>query len=241
MKKSIIPLFVLLSLLFSVLYSCKSESGKTNSTQKENVPPESTPKESTSSKENNSASKEVKLIPEEQKKLNVFFSNFSEVNLKPFTIASITDEDLINFGVLHNYKNNFKLFEKVDNSNVKIKEDNISASIQKYFDRKINSHKSTSDYKYKNGYYFVPLADGEAFTFSQVEKMNDIGNDKYIAYINVYTASSGWTGNVHAAPKEWTSDENDKPELSEKFKATIKKSSGTKGEDVYTLIDYIKQ
>ena len=86
----------------------------------------------------------------------------------------------------------------------------------------------------------MPNADGEAYTFSQVERLTDIGGDKYIAYINVYTASSGWTGNQHGSPKSWGSGE-DKPELSGKYKATFKKTNGSNGENVNTLIDYIKQ
>ena len=241
MKKTILPVIVLLSLIFSVLYSCKSDTGKSISTQKENTTSNITHKDSTSVKENNSAGKEVKLIPVEKKKLNIFFSNFSEVNLKPFTNASISDEDFINFGVLHNYKNNYKLFTRVDDANGKIKEDYVNASIMKFFGRTVNSHKSTSDYKYKNGFYFIQLADGEAYTFSQIEKLIDIGNDLYIAFVNVYTASSGWTGDTQASPKEWSADSDGKPELTGKFKATFKISNDSKGEQVYTLIDYLKQ
>jgi hypothetical protein len=241
MKKTIIPFLLFLSLMVFVLSSCKKETEKPNSNQKENVTTGTAPKESTASQEKNTEPKEVKLTPDEQKKLNVFFSNFSEVNLKPFASGGISDEDLINFGVLHCYKNNFKLFEKVDNANAKIKEEHISASIQKYFDKKVSSNKSTGEYKYKNGYYFVQLADGEAFTFSQVEKLNDIGSDKYTAFVNVYTAGSGWTGDVHANPKQWTGEAGEKPELSGKFRATIKKANDPDGKSVYTLIDYIKQ
>lgn len=248
MNKSILPVLVLLSLMFTVLYSCKSDTGKTASTQKENTANQ-TSKESASPKENNSpstdnsaASKEVKLSADEQKKLNIFFSNFSEVYLNPFTKESITDNDLINFGVLHLYKNNNKLFEKADNSNSKVKDEHVSASIRKYFGRDVSKHQSTSDFKYKSGYYFIPQADGEAYTFSQVERLIDIGNDRYTAYINVYTASSGWTGNAHASPKDWkNSDGDEKPELTEKFKAVFIKNNGPKGESVYTLVDYLKQ
>lgn len=242
MKKSIMQLFILLVLMISFLYSCKSDTSKSNSVQKENVSTKNTSKDSIAPKENSSDSKEVKLPRDEQKKLNIFFSNFSEVYLKPFIAGSIADEDLINFGVLHNYKNNFKLFEKVDNYNLEIKGNSVSASIQKYFGRDVSKHLSTSDFKYKNGYYYIPQADGEAYTFSQVERLIDIGNDRYTAYINVYTASSGWTGDAQASPKEWKNGEGgDKPELIEKFKATFIKGNGAKGESVYTLVDYIKQ
>ncbi len=239
MKKSIVSFAVLISLISFVFFSCKSETEKTVGEKKENITTNNAPKENTSSKDKVDT-KEVKLTSEEQKKMNIFFSNFSEVGLMPFESGKIADEELINFGVLHNYKNNLSKFEKVDNLNSKIKEEHISASIKKYFGRNFSGHKSTGEFKYKNGYYFIPQADGEAFTFSQVDKMNDIGGDKFTAYVNVYSAGSGWSGDVHASPKKWGTGEGN-PELTGKFKATVLKTNGPNGESVYTLIDYIKQ
>ncbi|MGV8019186.1 MAG: hypothetical protein AB2L26_13535 [Ignavibacteria bacterium] len=236
MKKSVVSLAVLICIASLVLFSCKSESEKPAGEKKENVTTNTPPKENTATL-NNETPKEVKLTTEEQKKLNIFFSNFSEVGLKPFSSGSAADEELINFGVLHNYKNNLSKFEKVDNLNSKIKEEHVSASIKKYFGINFSGHKSTGDFKYKNGYYYVSIADGEAFTFSQVEKLNDMGGDKYSAYVNVYTAGSGWTGDVHASPKKWGGG-GEEPVLTGSFKATISKTSGPKGESVYTLIDY---
>ncbi len=228
----------MLILLLSVLYACKSNTDKpeTKETQTTNTTnTTNTTKESTSAKE--TTANDVKLNSEEMKKLNIFFSNFSEVNLKPFTEGKIADDDLINFGVLHLYKNNLGMFEKVDAGNFKIKEDKVSASVQKYFSKNIGSHKSTSEFKYKNGFYFIEIADGEAYTFSQVESLTDIGNDRYVAYVNVYTAGSGWTGDAHGSMKEWKSNgEEEVPVLTEKYKATFeKKNSGN------VLVEYGKR
>jgi len=232
---------VLFILLISFLFfSCKSDSGKSGT--KENVKTEKTSKDSVQvKKETVPEGKDVKLTSEEQKKLNTFFSNFSEVNLKPFKRGEISNDELINFGVYHNYKNNPKYFEKSGEGNVRLKEGYVVNSVQKYFGLTLGEQKSTPDIKYKSGYYYIPEADGEAFTFSQVEKVIDIGYDQFIAYVNVYTASSGWTGNVHSNPNEWNADGEGKPELSGKYKASYSKGVNPNGETAYTLVDYIKQ
>lgn len=231
----------LLSIVTLFMYSCGKETAKQEpkqetktTTANDTVQPK---------KEISAAGKEVSLSAAEQKKLNIFFSNFSEAYLEPFTEGNIQDEELIKFGVLHNFKNNFKLFENSGNE-LKIKSDAISKSIEKYFGKTFSAHKSTKDYKFKGGYYYIPNADGEAYTFSQVASVSDAGGDKFTALINVYTASSGWTGDEHASPKTWGEDGEDyegKPELTEKFKAAFSKTTGSNGETVYKLIDYIKQ
>jgi hypothetical protein len=241
MKKLNLLSILLLCFVMLFAFSCKKDSDKSENKQEQKTSTNSTKDSITPKKDNTVAEKEVKLTDEEQKKLNIFFSNFSEVSLNPFTAGNITDDELIKFGVWHNQKNNRKLFEKAGQDEIKLKEDAVSKSIQKYFGKNFTAHKATPDFKYKSGYYFTPDGDGEAFTFSQVEKVSDIGGDRYIAYVNVYTASSGWTGDVHANPKSWNANSDDKPELTEKFKATFSKTNGANGESIYTLIDYIKQ
>lgn len=226
MRITLFPL--LISLIFTVLFSCKPAQDKSD------TKPTQTTKETASVKETKAT--EVKLSVEEMSKLNTFFSNFSEVNLKPFTEGKITDEELISFGILHIIRNNKNMIEKSDAVTSRIKEENVTTSIQKYFGKIPVNHKSTGEFILKNGYYIFPLADGEAFTFSQVERLTDIGSDKYVAYINVYTAGSGWTGNTNGTMTEWKSNGNEVPELTGKFKATFeKKNTGN------VLIDYVKQ
>jgi len=234
-------LILLLCIVMSFTCSCKKDSVKPE-TGKEQKTSANSPKDSIVPKKDNAVTgKEVQLTPAEQKKLNIFFSNFSEVYLEPFARGSITDDELIKFGVLHNHINNLKLFQKAGNGNLKLKEEAVSKTIGKYFGITFTGHKATTDIKYNGGYYFIPESDGEAYTFSQAEKVTDIGGDRYTAYINVYTASSGWTGNANANPKSWGTDSNEKPELTGKFKATFSKTNGPNGESVYNLIDYIKQ
>ena len=51
--------------------------------------------------------REIKLNQVEWKKMNTFFSNFSEVFLKPFKKGQITNKELIRFGIFHNIFNNY--------------------------------------------------------------------------------------------------------------------------------------
>jgi hypothetical protein len=220
--------------------SCKKDSVKSDANQEQKISTNTTKDSIVPEKENTVTEKEVKLTSEERKKLNIFFSNFSEVDLKPFQSGGITEDELIKFGVMHNYINNFKLFDNLGEGNMRLKEDAVSKSIEKYFGKTVSRHKPVYDIRYKNGNYYIQAADGGAYIFSQVKRLVDIGNDRYIAYVNVYSASSGWTGDEHASPEQWN-DAYDNPELSGKFKATFSKTNGPKGESVYTLIEYLKQ
>jgi len=236
MKRLYFPVLAVLTLMMFAAFACKSNSEKQENTRKSSNESltTNTSKENATQKE--SSGTDVKLSAAEQKKLNVFFSNFSEVGMAPFARGKVSDETLINFGVLHLYKNSNSLFEKTDAANAKIKEDKVSGAAQKYFGLNITSHKSTDRFKYKNGYYFIPLADGEAYTFSQVERITDIGGDLYTAYVNVYNAGSGWTGDVNGSRKDWEKDGGEIPELTGKYKAVFEKKN-----DVNILLEYLKQ
>jgi hypothetical protein len=231
MSKIYFPLFVLLIAVSLIMSACRSNTDKPVTKAADTT---KTTKESNSAKE--ITANEVNLNAEEKKRLNVFFSNFSEVGLPSFTSGKASEDDLINFGVLHLYKNNNDSFEKEDAVNAKIKVDKVSASVQKYFGKGISTNKSTSQFKFKNGYYFILLADGDAYTFSQVERLTDNGGDRYTAYVNVYTAGSGWAGNAHGSLKEWQANGDEVPELTGKFKAVFEKKNT---ENV--LIEYVKQ
>lgn len=183
--------------------------------------------------------KELRLAPAEKKALNTFFSNFSEVFVKPFSNGSIADADLIRFGVSHNYRNNEKLFAKTGKENqAKIKAGYVDESVNKYFGKRIKKHQSVEGIEYKNGWYYIPPASGEAFIFSQVANLYDSGNNRYTATVNVYSAGSGWTGNVHGSVKEWKAD-NDIPELAEVMNAVLQKVT-EKGKSRYILLEYTK-
>jgi len=186
-------------------------------------------------------SKEVKLSQSDKKLMNTFFSNFSEVSMEPFTRESLTDTNMIRFGVFHNYRNNEIFFVKTGKDNLlKIKANYIDESVKKFFGKSITKHQSIGDIEYKNGWYYITESSGEAFIFSQVVKLSDNGNKMFTAIVNIYSAGSGWTGNVHGTDAEWEKgSEDDIPEIIEVMKATLQKVV-EKGKSRYILIEYTR-
>ena len=189
----------------------------------------------TGSKSNAQTPKAVVLTSTERKALNIFFSNFAEANVKSFTQSNgINDAEMINFGILHNYINSHSKFEPAGEYDVKIKKSFLDETAKKYFGKTIANHKSIEGVAYSNGYYTIPQSDGEAYTFAQIGDLMDIGNSKFTADVNVYTAGSGWTGDAHAKPSTWGKGE-DAPILSYKVKTIVTKNTNGK----YILNEYV--
>lgn len=183
--------------------------------------------------------KEVKLTRGEWEKLNTFFSNFSEVFLKPFEKGQISNKELVRFGVLHNFWNNYKLFCPYNSSYLKLDKKYVEATVEKYFGIKSITHESSGDITYKDGYYIIPDGSGEVYIFSQVTKFIELGNGYYVAHLNIYYASSGFTGDPHGNLKTWQKD-GDVPDLGEKMKATVQKVVSN-GQSRYILIEYLEE
>ncbi len=187
------------------------------------------------------APKDVNIKLAEKKQLNTFFSNFSEAFVEPFEKDALSDAALIQFCITHNYINNYSFFVKAGGEyQMKIKASYINSSAVKFFGRKVVKHQSVGSIEYKNGWYYTTDASGEAFSFSQIATLYDNGNNIYTATVNVYTAGSGWAGNVHGDNAEWKKfSPDDLPELSEVMKSTLQKIKD-KGNSRYILIDYLK-
>lgn len=180
---------------------------------------------------------EVNLSNENLAKLNIFFSNFSEVALESFEKDKISEDMLINFAVRHNVINNWNIVEKHDDFHGKIPKEIIEQTILKYFGKAFNNHKSTQEYKFENGNYILAYADGDTHDFSSVTKIIDNGNDYYTAYVDIYSPQvvDGYPENPYDSPDKWNMFEGTSiPKLTWKVKATIKKESDGR----YILIDY---
>jgi hypothetical protein len=181
---------------------------------------------------------EIKLDKAEWKKMNIFFSNFSEVFVKPFEKGKINNSPLIEFGIFHNKFNNDKLFIPYGSSHLKLDKKYVEASVEKYFGIKLINHETIEDATYKDGFYIIPESAGEVYIFSQVTKFVDIGNGYYVAYLNIYTASSGFAGDPNGNLNSWKK-EDDVPELTEKMKATVQKITSNCNSR-YILIEYLE-
>ncbi|WP_455539267.1 hypothetical protein [Terrisporobacter sp.] len=117
----------------------------------------------------------------ELRELNVFLSNFSEVNFRNFSNKSIHREQLIEFAILHlmanDYQNSVKSAHDSNGGYYEyITDDSVQGSINKYFHFTVKNQ-STYYYKYENGVYILPNADGEMFpNFTQVKEIYKEGD-----------------------------------------------------------------
>jgi hypothetical protein len=174
------------------------------------------------------AQSEIQLNSKEKIKLDTFFSNFSEAGVKSFTSKNISDELLLNFALTHNYKNNNKSLKRSkDNLSLIIPSALVDKTTEKFFGKKMLVHRS------KN--YIVSMADGEAYTFSQIRRLTKISDDTYEASGTIFTADSGFTGDPHGTPARWKKSGED-VDCAADFVALIKKSSSDK--DRFILLKY---
>ena len=184
--------------------------------------------------------KEMKLSKAEKDKLDTFFSNFSELSLDYFAENKVKAESLLYFGIYHNWVNNDKVF-KIEGNYATINESNVFASINYFFG--INAKISVAikaTYGYKSGKYKIECATGEAYKFSQLDKMYSLGNNLYSCYVSSYVASSGFTGDSHKPLSELQKDEENDVSLNELLTAKIKKVT-EKGFSRYILLSYEKR
>jgi hypothetical protein len=182
--------------------------------------------------------REIQLGKEEWKKLNVFFSNFPEVFLYPFSEGEITNDELLRFGIAHNYLNNPNLIEEFSSTSGRLSAKYVEASIKKYFGIAQVIHHSIDWHDYKDGYYSIRYASGEAYCFSQVTKLIDVGEGDYVAYVNEYIASSGFTGDPHGTESLWEKHEENPPDLRLRARAIIRKVNED-GKSRYVLLEYL--
>jgi hypothetical protein len=158
------------------------------------------------------------------RKVNIFLSNFAECFMDGFTRQSITDLELVRFGVGHNYKNNFKLWQPTaDKMNVKIKADYVTKTIDKYFGPIGFSHQSADEWTiYRDGHYIVPVADGEAIPFVQIDRLTRDGNGLYTAYGSIYgNANYLMVDDPYKPLSAWSNAERAEIEYYGKIQATF--------------------
>ena len=156
----------------------------------------------------------INLSAAEKIQLDKFFSNIARANLKPFTNGDISDKKLIEFALNTIAVNEPRI--------VKVPVRRVNSICNKYFAHIPKKHGQVHDYKYADNNYYISQASGEAYRFAQVLSLKECGNENYTAIINVYTASSGFTGDVHGTKAEWQAAGED-VELSGKMQAKIKK------------------
>jgi len=186
-----------------------------------------------------SESKIIAMDANMKKQLDTFFSNFSEAYVEPFERGKLEDANLIRFGTLHVILNNTKLVENKGGNNYGyIKAENVDGASLYFFGKKTQKHTTIEGYTYEDGYYKFPKASGEMYTFSQIDKLYDLGNNTYMAEVSIYTASSGFAGDSHGTMEKWKASGEDIPKLNKKIKAVIQKINDN-GKERYLLIEYL--
>jgi hypothetical protein len=177
----------------------------------------------------------------EVKKMEIFLSNFSELRAINFDSNNepnlgkdgailhlgaddkLADSFLTNFGVWHNYRNNYssvvqkcKVDAKADIGEVCVPDVVVEASVKKYFDRKLN--KLSADHYRGGKYYFVP-ADGEVCLYSRIKKIYLQDNDTLRVV--------GYTYNIE-----------DETDIADEFEAVIRPYNYN-GKQTWSILSFI--
>jgi hypothetical protein len=170
----------------------------------------------------------INLNEVQKKQLNIFFSNFSEVQMKSFKQKTLTNEALLNFALEHIYKNADKSLKRSkDGSAAIIPAAWVDKTTEKYFGQKIQKHEKSE--------YLVPLASGEAYRFSQITRLLGAGQDLFQAAGVIYLTGSGGTSDPHGTPAAWKKAGEEVQQVG-KFSALIKKDRT--GQERYLLLEY---
>jgi hypothetical protein len=121
------------------------------------------------------------------KKMSTFISNFTELRMFNFATddGSLSEYDLINFGVRHNFVNNFKLFAKTPGDkrgDLTLDGKYVAASVRKYFDMPVK-HMSVEGDEFMTSLwdgkkYHVMGSDGEAAYFARVKEAFRLGGGR---------------------------------------------------------------
>ena len=182
----------------------------------------------------------AELSAAQRDKLDTFFSNFAEARVGSFVVNNeIPMETFINFGVQHNLINRQYDLVNVNEGYWGVKKEAVEAAVYKYFGRRIVAA-SSRQYKLTNNLYIVPKAGGEAFIFAQVADWNESGNGVWAGIANIYTTSSGFTGDVHGTVEQWRKEvPEDVPALTGRYMFTVTRSPADA--DRYVLVDWLGQ
>lgn len=135
--------------------------------------------------------KKVALSPSESKKLGVFLSNFTELQLYKFDTNKASISDLIRFGIWHNYINNFNSRIGSSNGKLYISKSYVEESILKYFNIKFKDHRNIQNFKYNGKGYTFEGSDGERIYYVQIDGFYDLGSNNFRIYGHLYDPDSG--------------------------------------------------
>ncbi len=186
-----------------------------------------------------SAASRWELEGEERDRLDTFFSNFAEAYVKSFVINNELPMDtLIDFGVRHNIINRKYDLVDVNDGYWGVKKEAVEDAVYKYFGRSIEAV-SSERYTLTNGLYLIPRASGEGLTFAQIEQWNSSGSGVWTGTVKIFTASSGFTGDLHADYEDGSKEmPPGAPHLTKRYSFTVTESPADPAR--YVLVDWLE-
>ncbi len=170
------------------------------------------------------AGTEVNMSLADKQKLETFCSTFSEVWMERFPKGGLTDEMMLEFAKIVAPQEGLEEQENF----ILIPLERIDETTEKYFGKRISANRK-NDYR-------VPLAGGEAWRFSQVDKLEQVGDNLFFATGTIFITGSGSTLDPHATPAEWEKEDEWADKVGT-FTALIRKTRQD-GENRYALLAY---
>lgn len=191
--------------------------------------------------------------------LNIFLSNFSELDINSFDVHSATREQLIYFGCLHNSRNHteaatgisdeeaLRYLEPDDyiNAYYKVSGQAVSDTVDRYIGLSVehgtasyNEEWFTRDFVYDGGYYYFDSGEeGDASTtFSIADTMYDNGDGTYtVGFTNYYSGYQEVLDVCYQLTNKTVGDYSDKLHRSGSGTAVVTPYNYN-GNDTYRLI-----
>jgi len=174
------------------------------------------------------AQTDVPLRGDEKKKLDTFFSNFAEVNMKSFPQGPLSDDTLLYFATWHCIINAADSFQTTNDGNdIIIPASAIDKATEKYLGQTIKKHLKPS--------YVESMASGEAYVFAQVDSLQKRDDGTYLAKGTIYATGPGGDIDPHGTPADWEKAGEIIPPQ-ETFTGIVRKTDGEQGR--YILLEY---
>ena len=125
------------------------------------------------------AETKVNVKADELKRMSVFLSNFTELGFYDFETETVGREELIRFGIWHNYINNFKSrivqckVKDCEYGSLTIDSKYVEESLKKYFALDFKDHGNIPEPRshYDGKLYHFEGSDGEATYYAQVKEV----------------------------------------------------------------------
>jgi hypothetical protein len=186
---------------------------------------------------------EVRVSPQEWRRLNVFFSNFVEASVQPFRRGEVPPATLVQFGVLHILINAPQRVQREPGrpDYGRLSASDVTAEVTKYFGVPFSRHQSLggaySWIQYANGYYVFPRADGETYPFAQLNRLIDLGGGEFTATFSVYQMAD-YDVDRYGTPVEQLRRSGYEVERLSEMRGRIRRVRES-GRDRYVLLEYL--